>query len=375
MVSGAVIDTQPVALAQCEGTDASFTVATTGPSLTYQWRKDGIAIDGATSATLDLTAISASDDASYDVVITPLCGDAVTSDAVTLTVNPLPTADASNSGVVCEGESITLSATSDIPGSTFEWSGPNGFSSTDQNPVLSNVTMANVGVYTVTVTSPAVCSSSATTSVSINPNAPLEITVSGSATTACEGELKALTASANSVGSVVVSFGTNLESTGVTGGVTFPATITGIPVGAVVTSAELQFTNVNSINGSWRSEIRVALTGAHVLGATQISTLGSGGLISPDPTVNVPGFTATSGAINLVLTESFNDGGATVDATFGTAVLVINYALPAPDVTWTPTTDLYTDEGGTIPYTGGFATTVYAKVSATSPTSYLPHQA
>ncbi|MEZ4839069.1 GEVED domain-containing protein [Flavobacterium sp.] len=370
VVSGAVIETQPVALSQCEGTDASFSVVATGPSLTYQWRKDGIDIVGATSATLDLTAISATDDASYDVVVTPLCGAAVTSDAVTLTVNLLPTVDASNSGIVCEGENITLTATSDIPGSTFAWTGPNGFSSTEQNPVLSNVTMANVGEYTVTVTSPQTCESTASTSVSVNPNAPLEITVSGSATTACVGELKALTASANSVGSVEVSFGTNLESTGVTGGVTFPATISGIPAGAVVTSAELQFTNVNSINGSWRSEIRVALTGAHVLGATQISTLGSGGLISPDPTVNVPGFTATSGAINLVLTESFNDGGATVDATFGTAVLVINYALPAPDVTWSPSTDLYTDEGGTVPYTGGFATTVYAKVSATSPTSY-----
>ncbi|RAR46261.1 CUB domain-containing protein, partial [Flavobacterium lacus] len=369
VVSGAVIDEQPVSLAQCEGTDASFTVAASGPSLAYQWRKDGVAIDGATAATLALTNISETDDASYDVVITPLCGDAVTSDAVSLTVNLLPTAGASNSGTTCEGGEVTLSATSDIPGSTFAWTGPNGFSSTEQNPVLANVTTANAGVYTVTVTSPAICSSTATTTVSITANGPLTIAASGSATTACVGELKMLTASATSVGSTTVSFGSNLQSNG-TVAATFPATITGIPAGAIVTSAQLQFTNVNAINGSWRSEIRVALTGAHVLGATQISTLGSGGLISPDPTVNVTGFTATSGTVNLVLTETFNDGGDAIDATFGTAVLVINYALPAPSVTWTPATDLYTDAAGTVPYTGASATTVYAKVSATSPTSY-----
>jgi hypothetical protein len=144
----------------------------------------------------------------------------------------------------------------------------------------------------------------------------------------------------------------------------------GIPAGSSITSAQLQFTGVNAINGSFRSEIRVALTGAHTLNATQISTDNSGGLISPNPTVNVLGFIASSGIVNLVITDTFNDGGTAIDATFGSAVLVINYLLPTPDVTWSPTTDLFTDQEGTVPYAGGNAATVYSKVSGTSPTSY-----
>ena len=46
------------------------------------------------------------------------------------------------------GETLNLSATSDA-GASFEWSGPNGFASTLQNPTISNVTAAASGDYTV----------------------------------------------------------------------------------------------------------------------------------------------------------------------------------------------------------------------------------
>ena len=37
-----VITAQPIAVTQCEGTTATFSVTATGTNLTYRWRKDGI---------------------------------------------------------------------------------------------------------------------------------------------------------------------------------------------------------------------------------------------------------------------------------------------------------------------------------------------
>src|SRR5690606_8453220 len=50
---------------------------------------------------------------------------------------------------ICEGQSINLGATA-IAGVTYNWTGPVGYSSTAQNPVISNALIANAGLYTVT---------------------------------------------------------------------------------------------------------------------------------------------------------------------------------------------------------------------------------
>ena len=46
----------------------------------------------------------------------------------------------SNDGPACEGEDVMVMA-STVPGATYLWNGPNGFSSTEQNFVLNNVTI------------------------------------------------------------------------------------------------------------------------------------------------------------------------------------------------------------------------------------------
>jgi hypothetical protein len=70
-----------------EGDNVTFTVLAGGTTpLTYQWRKDGVNIGGATSSSLTLTAIDSGDEADYDVVVTNDCGN-VTSSAATLTVS------------------------------------------------------------------------------------------------------------------------------------------------------------------------------------------------------------------------------------------------------------------------------------------------
>lgn len=86
------IVTPPQAQTVALGASATFSVAATGTApLRYQWRKDGVALEGADSAVLTLTNVPASAAGAYSVVVTNVAGSAASA-AATLTVStePLP---------------------------------------------------------------------------------------------------------------------------------------------------------------------------------------------------------------------------------------------------------------------------------------------
>lgn len=56
-----------------------------------------------------------------------------------------------NDGPYCSGEAIHLSAHGQS-GATYSWTGPNGFTSTEQNPIINNATIEMSGSYTCTIT-------------------------------------------------------------------------------------------------------------------------------------------------------------------------------------------------------------------------------
>jgi PKD repeat protein len=74
---------------------------------------------------------------------------------------------ASSNSPVCSGDTLKLTATN-ISNATYNWSGPNGFSSTQQNPVIPSSTVANSGAYSVTVTLNNCTSPFATTTATVN---------------------------------------------------------------------------------------------------------------------------------------------------------------------------------------------------------------
>jgi gliding motility-associated-like protein len=92
---------------------------------------------------------------------------------------------------VCSGATINLSATSNLSGVTYSWTGPNGFSSTSQNPVLQNVTIAASGTYSVTVNSNGCISPAATIAIVVNSAAALSAANNGSI---CAGTTLSLSA-------------------------------------------------------------------------------------------------------------------------------------------------------------------------------------
>ena len=111
-----------------------------------------------------ITPVTSAAAGTYSATVTDATGCSGTA-TISIVVNPIPTPLSNNSGPYCPGNIISLSATG---GGTYAWSGPNSFSSTNQNPTLLNATTAMSGIYTVTVTLNG-CTATTTTSVTVNP--------------------------------------------------------------------------------------------------------------------------------------------------------------------------------------------------------------
>ncbi|MBD0259084.1 MAG: hypothetical protein ICV83_25475, partial [Cytophagales bacterium] len=85
-------------------------------------------------------------------------------------------------GPVCAGGTITLTA-STVAGATYAWTGPNGFTSSQQNPTVPNATAAAGGTYSVTATANGCTSPATAVDVAINP--AFDFTLSSTAPTGC----------------------------------------------------------------------------------------------------------------------------------------------------------------------------------------------
>ncbi len=164
----------------CSGTTINL-VASGGTS--YAWTGPNSFSSG--SQNPSLTPSSTLMSGTYTVVVTDANG-CVASDTANVLVNqtpPTPTA-AANANNYCEGQTINL--TSNSAGATsYTWTGPNGFSSSSQNPIISNATTSESGTYTVYATNLGCNSANATVNLTVNAN-PIA-TASTTTATVCSG--------------------------------------------------------------------------------------------------------------------------------------------------------------------------------------------
>ena len=86
-----------------------------------------------------------------------------------------------NNGPYCVGETIHLTANGEA-GATYSWTGPDGWTSTQQSPTRTNCTAAMSGTYTCTITIGS-ASNSAITEVEVRPQPTANFT----ATAVCQG--------------------------------------------------------------------------------------------------------------------------------------------------------------------------------------------
>jgi gliding motility-associated-like protein len=114
-----------------------------------------------------------------------------------------------NDGPACQGGDVVLS-TPEVVGATYDWSGPNGFTSTLREPVISGVTSAEAGTYSVVVTLAGCTSLPGTTDVIVNPDPLPTADLSGTATI-CPGAGAILTVTLTGLGpwTFVYTDGTN----------------------------------------------------------------------------------------------------------------------------------------------------------------------
>ncbi|GEM_PF-3364000 len=121
----------------------------------------------------------------YEVVYeyTYDCGCTDT-DSVEVTANPAPEATASSNSPVAEGATIKLYGGPNGM-SSYSWSGPDGFSSPNQNPTIINATTAMSGNYTLTVTDGNGCHGEASTYVEVTAVPTIDIEIY--ATQDCSG--------------------------------------------------------------------------------------------------------------------------------------------------------------------------------------------
>jgi|GEM_PF-381800 len=71
---------------------------------------------------------------------------------VSITLKPIPTTPTITSdALLCEGSTLHLNTTT-IANATYAWTGPNSFTSSQQNPVIESITTSNSGTYSLVVT-------------------------------------------------------------------------------------------------------------------------------------------------------------------------------------------------------------------------------
>ena len=160
----------------CEGEVTILSIPSyTGSNVDYVWTTPSdVNITGLNTNEITVSPLDgATHEGTYTVTVT-VDGCVLTSDTYTIDVLTQPTASpVATSTLLCEDDilSLTANATNAV---SYQWSGPNGFSSNAENPDIENISVANNGTYTLIVTSESGCE--ATTSIAISNIEPTPAT-------------------------------------------------------------------------------------------------------------------------------------------------------------------------------------------------------
>lgn len=131
------ITVQPVARTVNRGQSATFSVTASGTGVTYQWRRDGLPVQGATSRTLTFRDVQALEAGNYSVQVANGAG-AVTSEVVALTVIVPPVVTMSSLPPAIVGQAYAVPLVAANQPTRFQVTGlPSGLRLTDGNRVIS----------------------------------------------------------------------------------------------------------------------------------------------------------------------------------------------------------------------------------------------
>lgn len=209
-VSGTVTPTISVSATQnpmCPGATMNFTSAITngGNAPTYQWRKNGNNISGATSSTYSSSALLSGDVISCVLTSNSGCANptTATSNNITVAITPNVTPGVSISTpvtTICAGDGVIFTATPTNGGASpsYQWK-VNGGNVGSNTATYTSSSLANNDVVTCVLTSNANCASPTTATsnsitMTVNPLVTPSVNISATQTTICSGNSVTFTA-------------------------------------------------------------------------------------------------------------------------------------------------------------------------------------
>ena len=223
------VDQQPISQTECSGEDVTFTIeARPAGQITFQWRRNGVDIPGATLPTFTINNIQTSDAGNYDVIISGMAGyycSSAQSAIAVLTVNEETISLSSGPGT----DNQTVCISTSLPNITYQIGGvatgatitglPAGLSgnynSTTRIYTISGTpTAAGTFNYTITTTGPCTHTSMGGT-ITVSPNSTISLSSGSANQTVCIND---------PVGNIVYTIGGSATNASVTG---LPAGVTG----------------------------------------------------------------------------------------------------------------------------------------------------
>ncbi len=165
-----IVATGPTNLTVCTGATATFSVSATGcMAFRYQWQKDGVNLAGRTNNSLVLPNVTLTNAGTYSVIVLSDCQNKTNS--ATLTVNSAvqiisPPLSRTN----CPGTSASFNVSATGTALRYQWfKGTNALAGqTNNNLTLNNVSGADAGNYSVTVSG--ACGAPVTTTATLIVN-------------------------------------------------------------------------------------------------------------------------------------------------------------------------------------------------------------
>lgn len=170
--------------AKCVGDNAVFKI--TSPNITQNYHWVGPVGFASNATTFTFNNVDTTLRGDYIVYVEDgLCQSEPDTVDLFIYPPPQPPVVSAKNTTVCERDSLYLTGTS-LQGVVFNWTGPNGFSSSATNPAIVNTGMANAGVYKAFIVIGSCSSTADSVTIDVNPS-PTAI-ISTSATTFCDGD-------------------------------------------------------------------------------------------------------------------------------------------------------------------------------------------
>jgi hypothetical protein len=171
--------------------------------LGYQWKKDGVVLDGKTEPTLSLFNVTSADAGSYTVVVTSDSCGSVESDPATLILNNgVEILDQPPNRTVCPGKSTGFAVRASGVGLSYQWrkNDQDIPGATDVSVAIFNATRADEGIYVVVVSG--MCGSATSLPATLTFDRSVQILNQPLGQTACVGGSATFSVNATGVGAL-----------------------------------------------------------------------------------------------------------------------------------------------------------------------------